>query len=401
MLSRLLSSRLPLVLLVLGSSACSFVLDFDDLQTGSVASGGSGGAGAATGGAGASPAQGGVRATGGSVDVGGDAGQGGAPDEGIGLDAAPAALAAAVCDQITTCVGSAAMNVIFADEKCAVATEQRIANTIVAAIDRSEREGAIDYDGSSLPDCIEDYSNLACEDVSVRFPEGCKEAIKGLSGEGATCAHALECEPELYCDLSSCACKQLAADGDACLASDECAAGLACFMGACAPLGAEGEACEGGVAPACLTGLVCVNADAMAMLAGRCFPTENLFIASEGQACNFGDPPTLCREGLSCPFRLLFPTCVATAEPGGACELALPDMCPEGEYCSSGICTPAPGPGEPCATGLVAKRNCAAYARCVSGTCRLLGDNGNTCVSAEECWSGVCTAGKCAAPHCE
>jgi hypothetical protein len=51
--------------------------------------------------------------------------------------------------------------------------------------------------------------------------------------------------------------------------------------------------------------------------------------------------------------------------------------------------------------GIVLKRACSAYARCVSGTCRLLAENGNTCVSAEECWSGVCIGGKCSAPHCE
>jgi hypothetical protein len=231
--------------------------------------------------------------------------------------------------------------------------------------------------------------------------QACKDALSGLQAEGAACAHGLECEAGLYCEPTNCSCREPAEVGEPCLVAGQCAAGLTCFLGECAPLGGQGDACGGGVAPECILGYICVTADEKAAQPGRCFSGDDLFLRLEGDDCNAaGDPPVLCQKGLSCPVAL-FPKCVPTAPSGGACQLAFPDMCPADEYCSSGACEALPGPGEPCAGGLVLKRQCSAYTRCVSGTCRLLGDNGNTCVAPEECWSGVCREGKCAAPHCE
>ncbi len=91
---------------------------------------------------------------------------------------------------------------------------------------------------------------------------------------------------------------------------------------------------------------------------------------------------------------------------GGGCTLAVPDMCPSGEYCQLGApsqCTALPKNGEPCAGGLILKPNCQAYNRCVNGTCRAMGINGNTCVDDKECYSGFCDSaagGFCAPPHC-
>ncbi|HEV8246893.1 MAG TPA: hypothetical protein VGP93_14040, partial [Polyangiaceae bacterium] len=164
----------------------------------------------------------------------------------------------------------------------------------------------------------------------------------------------------------------------------------------------EGEACGGDVLPGCLTGLLCFGDDKSKMQTGKCFPAKDLFVGSEGQPCTFfGDTPLLCKTDNSCPLISFTPMCLARVASGGACQLAIPDMCPEGEYCNSGTCAPLPGAGEPCAGGVVLKPPCSAYMRCVSGTCRLLGDNGNTCAVAGECYSGVCDAGRCAAPLCQ
>jgi hypothetical protein len=261
------------------------------------------------------------------------------------------------------------MSVLYLDEDCNRSSESLIGNTIVAAVQRSVEEGTIVYDPSGLPACIEAYSELGCEEVTVGFPEECKQALKGLAEEGETCAHALECDAGFYCG-PTCQCTRPAAEGEACFVTAQCEAGLSCFMGACAPLGGEGDPCGAGVAPDCLTGFICVTADEKAAVAGRCFSGEDLFLRREGDDCNaLGDPPTLCDEGLACPVAL-FSKCVPTAPPGGACQLAFPDMCPANEYCSSGTCVPLPGPGEACATGIVVKRPCSAYSRCVNNVLR-------------------------------
>lgn len=387
--------RFGLLFAALTAGACSFVLDFDELQ-----SGGTGGR-AATGGS----ESGGVAPLGGNDGTGGntpgEAGQGGAQEPRVPISEAPAELAAALCQKIEACVGGAAMAILYGDEDCLVSAEKLIANTIVAAVERSAEESDIAYDDRELPGCLEAYQALACEDTTLGFPEECKSALSGLHEEGGSCAHALECGEGLYCAFEDCSCSQPAATGEACVVSSQCEPGLTCFDSQCVPLAREGEPCEGTVAPECVTGMICVTADEKAAMAGRCFPAEDLFVGSAGQTCNaVGDPPTLCREGLSCPVGLL-PTCQRPAPSGGVCTLAFPDMCPEDEYCSGGVCTKVPGPGEPCANGILLKRACTAYSRCVSGTCRLLGNNGNTCVSPEECWSGICTDGICAPPHCQ
>jgi len=391
-----MARRLPVLALFLTSSACSFLIDFDELQEGAAAppEAGSGGT-QATGGL---DGQGGIDSGQGGLDAGG---QGGTPDLGIPLEAAPAELAQAVCGKLSSCFGTTAMSILYADEECAKSTEHLILNTLVAAVRRSEDEGRLDYDGTALPACLEAYDDLDCEDVTVGFPDECKRSLSPLRDEGATCAHALECDEGLYCEFASCDCTKPAKEGDDCLVNAQCEAGLTCFLNTCQPYGDEGDACGGGVAPECITGLICVTADEKAMMPGRCFPAEDLFVSSAGQSCNAAsDPPTLCREGLACPVIALLPTCVPIAARNGACQLAIPDMCPENQYCSSGACVDLPGPGEACATSLLSP-SCAGYSRCISGTCRLLGDNGNTCVAPEECWSGICTSGICSPPHCQ
>jgi hypothetical protein len=95
--------------------------------------------------------------------------------------------------------------------------------------------------------------------------------------------------------------------------------------------------------------------------------------------------------------------CQSAAASGGTCALAIPDMCPPGEYCGAKNCTPLPQNGEPCATGIIFKPTCKAYNRCVNGTCRAMGANGNTCVDHKECYSGFCDSaagGFCAPPRC-
>ena len=402
-----------LFVLFFAGSACSFILDFDELQSGDEAgTGGSGGgggiagsggdggnAGATDGGAGGTSAGGaGGGAPGGSGGTGGGV-------VGIPLDAAAEALSQAMCDKLVDCVGNAALGLLFFDEDCEQSLTRVVENTMVAGIQQAEASGDLSYVATALPACLDAFAQLSCEDVAVGFPEECKAALDGLVGEGEPCSQSLECEQGLYCDISMCpgTCRQPLAAEEACGATDTCEPGLTCFEEVCTPLGREGEECGGGVLPECLIGLLCVGDDEANAAPGSCFPAKDLFVLSANQPCSIGtNPPALCREGASCPVELA-PVCQATAESGGACRFALPDMCPAGEYCdlSSNLCAALPGPGDACAPGLLTKPACAAYLRCVNNQCRPLGDNDDPCASNEECYSGYCAEARCAAPLCQ
>jgi hypothetical protein len=361
--------------LALMLSSCAFILDFDELSEGGGGAAGSGGSG----------------------------GSAGAPIA-IPLEDAPAALAAALCGRLEACVGAAAMEVLFFDEECTVVSESNLANTVVANVAQSQEAGTLAYDASRLPGCLEAYANLPCEEVLLGFPEECWQTLGGLLAEGEDCAHSLECEADLYCSADACpgSCSAPLAQGDACGAADVCATGLTCFEGACAPLAGEGEECGGDVLPDCVTGFVCLNEDKPMMMPGECFSATDVFVLSEGQACNLGETPALCQVGLSCPL-VVGAKCVESVASGGPCNLAVPDMCPQGEVCVFGNpkCQPLPGAGEPCAMGIILKPRCQAYLRCVNEVCRPLGDNGDPCGVGDECYSGVCTGGECVPSACQ
>lgn len=316
----------------------------------------------------------------------------------IPLGEAADELANTLCDKLEECFSVPAVKWLFGDEECRTTAESLLANTMIAGIVASEDAGTVTYDGTALPTCLEAFAALDCTDVAIDFPEECKQALDGLVGEDQDCNHSLECEPGLYCDISTCpgTCREPLAEGATCGPTDRCAPGHTCFNEECVALGDEGDPCGGPDLPQeCLGGLVCVGADDTTE--GECYPATNLFVLSESQQCSFGNPPALCHEGLSCTA--VSPTCVETAEPGGACEAALPDMCPEGEYCPflGTTCTPKAGAGDTC-NALVP---CKGYLRCINGVCRPLSDNGEPCVADEECFSGYCPDTECAAPICQ
>jgi hypothetical protein len=95
-------------------------------------------------------------------------------------------------------------------------------------------------------------------------------------------------------------------------------------------------------------------------------------------------------------------TCVPRAPSGGACNLAVPDMCPPSEYCAGlnagvgvvrGICSQLPTDGDDCAPD----DRCAAEHVCVEGTCHKLEPNGEDCSTGKQCYSSNCDeVGSCA-----
>jgi hypothetical protein len=85
----------------------------------------------------------------------------------------------------------------------------------------------------------------------------------------------------------------------------------------------------------------------------------------------------------------------------GTCSLAVPDVCPEGQYCkllpdtiAGGTCTVLPADGQPCAEA-IAGPECAPITRCENGTCRSLKASGASCQSDDSCYSDECVAGSC------
>jgi hypothetical protein len=101
------------------------------------------------------------------------------------------------------------------------------------------------------------------------------------------------------------------------------------------------------------------------------------------------------------------------AAQGDTCRLALPEQCPDGQYCpvdynglargvSTATCRALPVPGEPCAyrplLGTILAQ-CAPYARCDNGRCNALGEVGAFCDDDEQCYTGYCASFQCARSH--
>lgn len=189
-------------------------------------------------------------------------------------------------------------------------------------------------------------------------------------GAGQRCFARSECLDGLGC-LGGAATDQVCgsprAPGGPCLDSDECEAGLICLSdGRCQPARTAGEGC---VASECAADLYCWD---------------------RGEAA-----PPVCR-----------PNSVVGIEIGAPCHPDF-DRCGLGLYCRSdagqdfGTCTLLPGPGASCADfahGL--------FERCRRGACAPVGDDlvcvevrpiGEACRTPEECATGSCVEGACAA----
>jgi len=89
---------------------------------------------------------------------------------------------------------------------------------------------------------------------------------------------------------------------------------------------------------------------------------------------------------------------------------AVPDMCEVGAFCKvpihpageptpPGICAPLASEGEPCNPDTTAV-DCAGVATCYTGVCFRLRDDGEPCATRDDCVTGRCVDGVCAAPGC-
>jgi len=175
-----------------------------------------------------------------------------------------------------------------------------------------------------------------CESGALGDPRTCRAYRIGEEPtDGMRCSYLLGCADGLYCDGDTERCRPLVTEGMACVRTVECQAGLTCEGGGCL-------------------------ATTVAM--------------SVGEECN-GDSILLPCDPLTGLV------CVEAMSPPDACVAYTDGL-----------------PGSPCIAGpRGASLMCAPDSRCISGTCVLARDVGETCMRDDECASYSCAAGSCAA----
>lgn len=331
--------------------------------------------------------------------------------EGIALEDLPAAYAEEVCSQAEACLG--ALGELFFDRAQCVqdvtsSGEQGSLPQMQAAIDA----GTVVYHSDRAQECVDAIAAAGCEIFSNQPIEACEDMFEGSVDEGGACNIDEECAgADLYCENDACpgACAPRLGAGSECANDGECGDALVCDEGldTCEAPGAGGAACGGGTEPDCAIGLACWGGDEMAGEPGECTDLAALMTEAEGDACDLIDGP-LCEPGLSCVVTSVMPApvfeCQAEVASGAACNLALPDACPDEEYCAGaepmtgdieGNCEPLPGDGEACAPTFP---TCATGAACIDETCVVLRDVGGDCEDDDWCHSGTCADGACAEP---
>jgi hypothetical protein len=351
-------------------------------------------------------------------DDSGDSSDGGTPSGGgTSIDELPALYSQAICEAYENCFGPL-FDVYLQGEDCLTRTTTRLEDELPRfkeAID----EGRLAYDGRKVETCTDEVRALDCEDLLNRESATCQAVFDGTLALGDYCAMDEECQGSSYCKFEdSCpgTCAKLELEGGGCSSDSSCESGLSCSneTGRCVVPAGPGDRCNQGE-PECAPGYLCAGANDDQNLSGNCRTFEEVFAAAEGESC---DPLTtkLCAQGLVCridgitAMGEIEAVCAEGVEAGAACNLALPDACPDGQYCDipantlTGTCKARPGIGQPCGkspfdmTGTI----CEEYARCDGATCRALGHLGDGCSSDASCYSDHCVGGKCVASEgCE
>jgi hypothetical protein len=329
----------------------------------------------------------------------------------VPLEDVPGLYADAACDAYLACLGPIA-DVFFAGEDCATRITRQLEEEwprIEDAVDR----GTVEYHGDQIEACAEDLRNRSCQELTER--ETCPDALDGTVAIGDDCSLSAECKGEAYCNFdASCpgTCRALEPAGGNCRDDDQCVSGLVCSSDTqrCVVPAGEGQACQAGE-PDCELGLFCAGANETSNTSGECRPIDDVFGQANGQDCDF-DSGRLCASDLVCQVDSvdtdgLHLSCARRVGSGEACRLAVPDQCPEDEFCNvlmqnngenmpllEGNCEPRPAAGEACATTLIGTY-CAAYTRCDNGTCRELANLGERCSTDEVCLSEHCDGTAC------
>jgi hypothetical protein len=350
----------------------------------------------------------GVDGAAGNSDAGGD------KPTGPKLDEVPALLAASYCTEILDCLDGMDETTIFGPEGCAGRVQAQAEDRGFNFTNASLMAGRLEYHPEKVEACLASIKAVGCALPTRRlFADGvCAKVFIGSADEGAPCVVTPDCSAELFCDRGAACpgtCRKRLAAASPCMDSDECAAGLECNDGGnCAAPAKRGEACGGGVAEDCATGLTCKGDDAVMGTAGVCVSFGTVFVGKLGATCNF-DELVLCETGLSCVARLAGATATFTCErpvaSGTTCNFGIPSPCPGAEYCNAnisqgvvaGTCRMLPVAGETCVNA--AGQKCAPGLVCdVDNLCHTVNRLGQPCVGNAGCASQLCVAGTCALP---
>jgi hypothetical protein len=406
-------ARLWPLLFVSGAVACSFLLDFDELQSGpgpDASVGGSGGSSGASG-------SGGTAITGGAAGSAGSAGAAGDASTSIPIEQLGYELAQAICANAKQCYGPA-IDILTQGLDCVQLYQVGLEDTVIGLVQKS-LDGGITYDGDAAAQCIAalnaatraDSGLPSCVDPYKYF-EQCKDVFGNAGDAGATCNSTFECADGLFCDtLTACpgTCAAFLDDGAACQDTKQCKPGSVCYVaadggdagiGTCQPYTPPGSACNAWAPqePPCAPGSICSG--------GKCRLAQTYFSnAITAQCGGFLGTKNLCGSGLACEFDgiplLSDGTCVTDTDHAG-CKLSVPDSCGPGKYCNApagsttgGSCVNIPDQdGDPCAKdqaqGYGFAPACGDGLRCVNGQCKTVARIGEGCINNEHCGSTIC-----------
>ncbi|MDW8361867.1 MAG: hypothetical protein RMK74_05670 [Myxococcales bacterium] len=340
-------------------------------------------------------------------------GDGGRSGGNVPLEQVPARLAEAACSILRNCLSPPVADFFLQGRDCEAFLGRQFSNQDYSRLDEAIAAGTVVYDGTKVEGCLDALEALGCNIEGDLLPAACEEAFRGTVPVGMPCSMDFECVGDAVCVMrDSCpgTCTARVAAGGDCSSGLPCAVGLVCQDdGRCGAPAGPGEPCGGMSGRECRFGLACAGQEGD--MPGRCEALSARLTATEGMSCNFDEGP-LCRAGLSCAlmgFGGMAPTmqCVRPVAAGGACYVAVPEMCPEGQYCNvnlmggsfMGTCMPLPGDGQPCGMGVTGER-CADGFACDEGdVCRRLQDNGGACTEDSLCYSDRCVSGRCEGPE--
>lgn len=330
----------------------------------------------------------------------------GCPNGGdVALEDVPEALAPAYCDLLDRC-GNPFVAQLIGGADCLTGILPVLEDSFAGRAQGSIASGTVIYHGELVNDCVTSFEGSGCGVEALEA--GCSDVFEGTVALGGNCGWDEECV-DGYCSMTdgTCpgTCAARVAAGATCADNAACPAGFGCSGGNCVALATEGQACGG-------SGVGCAGIDLNCTEGGSgggiCRTWASLLSGAVGESCSLstGD---YCDPDLACVFAGVVEgmatfTCAARVARGAACSVGFPNPCPDDQSCSvvegtMGTCTDLPSAGEDC-TG-----TCRGTLRCVSyedesRVCVEAGRLGAVCTVGQECVSGNCRDGTCAASGC-
>jgi hypothetical protein len=289
-----------------------------------------------------------------------------------------------------------------------------------AALGKALQAKALAFDPDQAKICLEGQQKLQCValyqglvDAGQAAVPACAKVWKGLVSAGGSCVLGGECQAGTRCVFGAACpgkCAAWSPVGGACSDDQPCdPESASCTAGKCAALpNKAGQSCPAGL---CAAPLYC-GGD------GKCAA-----FALETAACGAGGP--VCWPSLGCwAAQGQAGTCKIRGGAGSPC-LSQANCAVQADgavlVCIAGSCQPAPGPGKPCfdwqcqggwcdsqalpptcvawpAPGKACPQGwCGPGAVCLAGVCQAQLEVAKPCSAPQQCQSGQCWAGKCAA----